>query len=89
MFDVYTATLQQDGGPLSPSMAASVAAALPEKPPETGKHKRKNSRSFRSFVAMCESIDEKENPDPVQTPVAKFTVNMYNASKRQTNTRVS
>ena len=76
-------------GPLPPSLAASVAAALPEKPPETGKKKKKSSRSFRTFVAACELNSGKDVPDPTRPPSAKFTINMYNASKRQTKTRVS
>ena len=73
-------------GPLPPSLAASVAAALPEKPPET---RKKNSRSFRTFIAACELNSGKDVPDPTRPPSAKFTINMYNASKRQTKTRVS
>ena len=92
MLDVY---FQQDGGPLPSTLAATLAAALPERPPETttattSKHKRKDSRSFRSFIAMCESNAAKDDvAETNKAPCAKYTFNMYNASKRQTTTRVS
>jgi hypothetical protein len=68
-----------------------MAAVLPKIPPETTKkHKRRDSRSFRSFIAMCESNAAKDVVvEPNKAPCAKYTINMYNASKRQTTTRVS
>lgn len=87
--------MQQDGGPLPSSLAATVAAALPERPPEATtkqqkkKKKKDDSRSFRSFLALCEDNAGKESVEPSLPPTVKFTVNMYNASKRETKTRVS
>ena len=78
---------QQFAGSLSPALAASVAAALPEKAPEKGK-KKKSSSSFRTFVAACESNSGKDVPDPTRPPSVKYNITLYNASKRETKTRV-
>ena len=61
-----------------------------DKATETGKKKEKNGNgnSFRSFVAACESNTSKDIPDPTRPPSAKYTITMYNASRRETKTKV-
>ena len=85
---MHTHSMQQgiSSGPIPPSVAARVAAVLP--PDEKDKDKKKGGHSFRSFVAMCESNEGKDLPDPKRPPSAKYTIKMYNASKRHTKTRV-
>ena len=87
--------LQDFSSALPPSIAASVAAALPvDKTAEKEKKKKKKkgsdtgTRSFRSFVAMCETNAGKDIPDPTRPPSVKYSITMYNASKRQTKMRV-
>lgn len=77
-------TVLQPVASLPPSLAASVAAPLPT---EKGK-KKKSSRSFRAFVAACETNAGKDIPDPKRPPSAKYNFTMYNASKRETKLKV-
>lgn len=75
-------------GPLPPSLAASVAAALPAEKPADSDKRKKSSRSFRNFVAACETSAGKDIPDPTRPPSVKYTITMYNASRRVTKTKV-
>lgn len=66
-----------------------MASSLPkEKAADTGKKKENNGNSFRTFVAACESNSGKDLPDPTRPPSAKYTIKMYNASRRQTKTKI-
>lgn len=71
------------------SLAAAMASnLLTDKPTETKKKKEKSECSFRSFVAACESDTDKDTPDPTRPPSVKYNIKMYNASHRQTKTKV-
>ena len=73
------------------SLVASIASNFQtDKATEKGKKKEKENdgRSFRSFVAACESNAGKDIPDPTRPPSVKYTIVMYNASRRQTKTKV-
>ena len=77
-------------GTLPPSLQApSVRTSFPmEKSTESGKKKKKMGRSFRTFVAACESNSGRDIPDSTRPPSVKYTIIMYNASRRKTKTKV-